>query len=177
VKLAFYTGCCLEGMAGDYARSISVVFDHLVITLVEIDDWSCCGATAACGPSEMMAVALPARNLAAADKMGHDTVSACANCFNRLLFSKTIIRKNIFDIPWAASGDIAVHGMTRFLARPEIVARIEEHVRRPLKGLRTVFSSTDLLRLAFEAENGSAARRRMHVADPVPLLKTKGALP
>jgi heterodisulfide reductase subunit B len=278
MKLAFYPGCSLEGMANDYARSISAVFDHLGITLMEIDDWSCCGATAAHSLSEMMAVFLPARNIAAAEKMGLDILSPCANCFNRLVFSKAMIRKNIFDIPWNVSGNIEVHDMTRFLASPEMVRHVEERVRRPLKGLRVVcyygcqmvrpprltgftdyenpmtldrlataagaevldwsykttccgasigigrrdiqefltnrllekagqsgaeavvvscplcqvnldliqrhsssgalpvFYFTELLRLAFEAETGSAGWFRMHIADPVPLLRARGIL-
>ncbi|MBU0768601.1 MAG: disulfide reductase, partial [Proteobacteria bacterium] len=46
MKLSFYPGCSLEGMAVDYARSIDAVFQALDIDLIEIDDWSCCGATA-----------------------------------------------------------------------------------------------------------------------------------
>ena len=56
MKLAFYPGCSLEGMANDYAHSIIAVFKHLDIELVEIEDWSCCGATAAHSLNEMMAV-------------------------------------------------------------------------------------------------------------------------
>jgi heterodisulfide reductase subunit B len=265
-------------MANDYSRSILAVFNHLDIMLVEIDDWSCCGATAAHSLSENMAVVLPARNLAAAEKMGLDIVTPCANCFNRLLFSKVMIQKKIFDVPWTVTGSIQVHEMTRFLARPDMVERIENRVRKPLKGLKVVcyygcqmvrpprltgftdfenpmtldrlataagakvldwsykttccgasigigrrdiqesltarllekarqtgaeavvvscplcqanldliqrdktsghlpvFYFTELLRLAFEAENGSAGWFRMHIADPVPLLRAKDLL-
>jgi heterodisulfide reductase subunit B2 len=278
MKLAFYPGCSLEGMANDYARSILAVFNHLNITLVEIDDWSCCGATAAHSLSENMAVVLPARNLAAAEKMGLDIVSPCANCFNRLLFSQAMIQKKIFDVPWKVTGSIQVYDMTRFLARPDMVERIEDRVRKPLKGLKVVcyygcqmvrpprltgftdyenpltldrlataagaevldwsykttccgasigigrrdiqealaarllqkarqtgaeavvvscplcqanldliqrdkasghlpvFYFTELLRLAFEGQSGSAGRFRMHIVDPVPLLRAKDFL-
>ena len=116
MKLSFYPGCSLDGMAKDYAGSITAVFQHLEIGLVEIDDWSCCGATAAHSLDEMMAVALPARNLALAEKLGLDIVSPCANCFNRLRFSQKLIREKMVDIPWEVTGDLQVHEMTRFLA-------------------------------------------------------------
>ncbi|MCU0613965.1 MAG: heterodisulfide reductase-related iron-sulfur binding cluster, partial [Desulfobacterales bacterium] len=61
MNLAFYPGCSLEGMANDYGRSITAVFDKLDVKLVEIDDWTCCGATAAHSMSEAMAVLLPAK--------------------------------------------------------------------------------------------------------------------
>ena len=138
MKLAFYPGCSLEGMANDYARSIIAVFKHLDIDLVEIEDWSCCGATAAHSLDEMMAVVLPARNIAAAEKMGLDIVSPCANCFNRLRFSQVMLQKKIYDVPWAVKGNIAIHDMTRFLAQPEMLERIKARVRRPLNGLKLV---------------------------------------
>ena len=138
MKLAFYPGCALEGMANDYARSIEAVFRHLGIELVEIDDWSCCGATAAHSLDEVMTVALPARNLAAAEKMGLDIVAPCANCFNRLRFSQTMVRRQIYDIPWQVSGRLAVHDMTRFLAQESIVAQVRKTVRKPLAGMKIV---------------------------------------
>lgn len=138
MKLSFYPGCSLEGMANDYARSISDVFKYIDIELIEIEDWSCCGSTAAHSLDEAMSVALPARNLAAAEKMGLDIVSPCAMCFNRLKFSQIMVQKQIYDVPWPVTGDIAVHDMTRFLAEPEMIARIRQCVVRPLANLRVV---------------------------------------
>jgi heterodisulfide reductase subunit B len=138
MKLSFYPGCSLEGMANDYARSISAVFTELEIDLVEIADWTCCGATAAHSLSQSMSVLLPARNLAAAEKMGRDVVSPCAMCFNRLRFSQQMIQKKLFDIPWSVTGDIQVHDMTRFFAEPRMIASIKERVVKPLVGLKVV---------------------------------------
>lgn len=138
MKLSFYPGCSLEGMAVDYARSIDAVFQALDIDLVEIDDWSCCGATAAHSLSEAMSVILPARNLSAAEQMGLDIVSCCANCFNRLRFSQQMIQKRVLDIPWPVSGDLKVHDMTRYLAEPDMIKQIEKRVLKPLKGLKLV---------------------------------------
>ncbi|MBW2489686.1 MAG: CoB--CoM heterodisulfide reductase iron-sulfur subunit B family protein [Deltaproteobacteria bacterium] len=138
MKLSFYPGCSLEGMAVDYARSIDAVFQALDIDLVEIDDWSCCGATAAHSLSEAMSVILPARNLFAAEQMGLDIVSPCANCFNRLRFSQQMIQKNVLDIPWPVTGDLKVHDMTRFLAEPTMISQIKKRVLKTLKGLKLV---------------------------------------
>jgi len=138
MKLSFYPGCSLEGMAVDYARSIDAVFQALDIDLVEIDDWSCCGATAAHSLSEAMSVILPARNLSAAEQMGLDIVSPCANCFNRLRFSQQMIQKRVLDIPWPVTGDLKVHDMTRFLAEPDMIKQIKKRVLKPLNGLKLV---------------------------------------
>jgi len=138
MRLSFYPGCSLEGMANDYARSIDTVFRDLGIDLVEIEDWSCCGATAAHSLSQTMSVVLPARNLAVAEKMGLDIVSPCAMCFNRLRFSQNMIRKKVFDIPWHVTGEIRVHDMTRFMAEPSMIKSIKKRVLKPLNGLRVV---------------------------------------
>jgi heterodisulfide reductase subunit B len=138
MRLSFYPGCSLEGMAADYARSIDAVFKALDIELVEIDDWSCCGATAAHSLSEAMSVILPARNLSAAEQMGLDIVAPCANCFNRLRFSQQMIQKKVLDIPWSVTGDLKVNDMTRFLAEPAMIDRIKKRVLKPLNGLKLV---------------------------------------
>jgi heterodisulfide reductase subunit B2 len=138
MKLSFYPGCSLEGLASDYARSIDAVFQALDIDLVEIDDWSCCGATAAHSLSKAMSVILPARNLYAAEQMGLDIVSCCANCFNRLRFSQQMIQKRVLDIPWPVRGDLKVHDMTRFLAEPDMIKQIEKRVLKPLNDLKLV---------------------------------------
>ena len=138
MRISFYPGCSLEGMASDYAVSITAVFDRLGIELVEIEDWSCCGSTAAHSLSEMMAVALPARNLAAAESMGLDMVTPCANCFNRLRYSLKMIKKGFLDVPWKITGKSHVYDMTRFLSTPDMLSRIRERVIKPLSGLKVV---------------------------------------
>ena len=138
MRLSFYPGCSLEGMANDYCESIYAVFKDLGIDLVEIEDWSCCGATAAHSLSEVMSVILPARNLAAAEEMGLDILCPCSLCFNRLLFSQKMIKKKIFHIPWEVTGSIQVLDMTRFLAKPSIIELIKQCVLKPLDSLKVV---------------------------------------
>lgn len=47
MKVAYYPGCSLHGLAKEYGISVEVVCKHLGINLKEIEDWNCCGATAA----------------------------------------------------------------------------------------------------------------------------------
>lgn len=138
MKLSFYPGCSLEGMANDYALSIHAVFKALEIDLAEIDDWSCCGSTAAHSLDQFMSVALPARNLSVAEKIGRDIVTPCAMCFNRLRYSQEIIKKGLFDSPWKMTGDIQVHDMTRFLADPTMIELIRQRTSKSLNDLRIV---------------------------------------
>lgn len=125
-------------MAKDYADSIASVFHSLEVDLIELDDWSCCGATAAHSLDEMMAAALPARNLVIAEKLGFDLVSPCPNCFNRLVFSQKMIREKQIEVPWKLNGDLRIFEMTRFLAQPEMLQQIAQKVSHPLANLRVV---------------------------------------
>lgn len=138
MKLSFFPGCSLVGMASDYARSVVAVFEYLDVELVEIEDWTCCGATAAHSLDETMAVALSARNLAGAEKLGQDLVTSCANCFNRLRFAQQMLRDRAVDVPWQVSGELKVHDMTRLLARPDMIDRIKQRTVRRLSGLKLV---------------------------------------
>ena len=47
MKLHYYPGCSLEGTAVEYDRSTRVVMAALGVELLEIEGWTCCGASAA----------------------------------------------------------------------------------------------------------------------------------
>lgn len=138
MRISYYPGCSLEGMAVDYARSIQAVFQRLECELVEIEDWSCCGASATHSLDEELAVVLPARNLAAAARMGLDIVAPCPNCFNRLRYSQNMIGEGIHKSDWPVNGKIKIHEMTRFLTEPAMLEAIRRRVIKPLEGLKVV---------------------------------------
>ena len=45
MKLGYYPGCSLHGSSNDYEQSLRACLGALDVTLEEIDDWICCGAT------------------------------------------------------------------------------------------------------------------------------------
>jgi len=72
-------------MAREYDRSARLVCERLGISLVEVEDWNCCGATAAHSLDHELALGLGARNLSIVHRMGRDAVTTpCAGCFSRL---------------------------------------------------------------------------------------------
>ena len=83
MKVSYYPGCSLHGTAKEYDQSVRAVSRALGIELKEVDDWSCCGATSAHSTNFKLSVALPARNLIAAEKDAMDVMVPCAACFNR----------------------------------------------------------------------------------------------
>src|SRR5512136_1984715 len=78
----FFPGCSLDSTAKDYYLSTLAVARALKLDLPELPDWTCCGSTPAHQSSELLALALPAKNLAAAS--GNTVAVACAACYSRL---------------------------------------------------------------------------------------------
>lgn len=86
MKVGYYPGCSLEGTAREFDISVRKSCGLLNIELEELDDWSCCGASAAHNTDHLLSIALPARNLALAEQRGlHQLLAPCAACSNRLI--------------------------------------------------------------------------------------------
>ena len=81
MKYTFYPGCSLEASAKPYDMSTRAVCRALGVELVEIDDWNCCGATAYMSVRELKSFAISARNLALAEPLGNDILTACPACY------------------------------------------------------------------------------------------------
>ena len=79
MTLGFYPGCSLKGSSREYAESVLAVAKAFDITLEEINDWNCCGATAAHNMNKELSLALPARILSLAEKQGSDR-NRCPLC-------------------------------------------------------------------------------------------------
>ena len=45
MRYFYYSGCSLEGTALEYNLSTQAVMRALGIELMELDDWTCCGAS------------------------------------------------------------------------------------------------------------------------------------
>lgn len=114
MQIGYFPGCSQEGTAKEYDKSLMEILKILDVNPIEIDDWSCCGATSAHVTSHKLALALSARNLALAEKQGLKEIFApCAACYNRLASSReelqnhpeekyeieTIIEEKINSIP------------------------------------------------------------------------------
>lgn len=142
MKLAYYPGCSLHGTSREFDESLRAVSARLGLDLAEIDDWSCCGATSAHATDHLLAVALPARNLALAEAQGHDAVLApCAACYNRLASARHEVREDaalaeripgVLGVPFANS--VAVRNVVDVLR--ELAPAIRERASRPLAGLK-----------------------------------------
>lgn len=84
MKLAYYPGCSLEATAKEYDSSVRAVCGALDVDLVEIPEWTCCGATSAHATNHRLSVGLPALIVKQIQQMGMDCMVPCSACFNRL---------------------------------------------------------------------------------------------
>lgn len=142
MKYAYFPGCSLHSTAKEYNDSTTAVSRALGIELVEIPDWSCCGATSAHATSHELAVALPA-DLGLAEKMGMDVVAPCAACYNRLRSAEVQMQDNgkLADeinstLQAKFTGAISVRPLVEPLSAPETLEKLAELVKKPLSGLK-----------------------------------------
>ncbi len=95
MDIGYYPGCSLTGTAREYDQSIRKVLSELGINLIEIEDWSCCGATSAHATNHLLSVALPLRNFNLAAKQGiKEIFIPCAACYNRFVVAKRDVEQN-----------------------------------------------------------------------------------
>jgi len=95
VKYAYFPGCSLHSTGREYDSSFRAVCRGLGIELAEVKDWVCCGSTSARAISWRLALALPLKNVAEAEKQGlNQLIAPCAACFSRLKFALHEIGKN-----------------------------------------------------------------------------------
>ncbi|MBW2581382.1 MAG: CoB--CoM heterodisulfide reductase iron-sulfur subunit B family protein [Deltaproteobacteria bacterium] len=96
MKYQYYPGCSLEGTALEYNVSTQALMKAVGAEILEIDDWTCCGASAAESTSLLLSLALPARNLALAEKMDglSDILVPCSACYLNLKKVNEKIRKD-----------------------------------------------------------------------------------
>ena len=86
MKYLYYPGCSLEGTAREYDLSTRAFMQELGADLLEIKDWTCCGASAAEATSYLLSLALPACTMAIAEKMNSasEILVPCSACYLNL---------------------------------------------------------------------------------------------
>ncbi|MCB1126815.1 MAG: disulfide reductase, partial [Verrucomicrobiae bacterium] len=147
MRYGYFPGCSLKGTGRAYEESLLPVMQHLGVEMVELDDWSCCGATAYMAVDEGKACALAARNLALAEQGGFAQVMApCSACY--LVLNKTqhfmqdypamrrLVDKALGSVGLKVSNDTPVRHPLDILLNDVGLDAVKQKVTRPLKGLK-----------------------------------------
>jgi heterodisulfide reductase subunit B len=95
MKVGIFPGCSLAGSSREYYESLRAIGPALGIELKEVPDWNCCGASAAHTLNHKLALALPARILALAERAQlTDLLVPCSACYSRLMISQNTLQND-----------------------------------------------------------------------------------
>ncbi len=130
----------MHGTAREYEESVEAICRTLGIALDELEDWNCCGSSSAHITSEALALALPARNLELADRVGNTLVTPCPSCFLRLKLADKELRsgRTIEGVTHEYRGNFAIKHLADFLWDEVGEKAICSKVSRPLDSLEPV---------------------------------------
>ncbi|HXY74505.1 MAG TPA: CoB--CoM heterodisulfide reductase iron-sulfur subunit B family protein [Dehalococcoidales bacterium] len=143
IKYGYYPGCSLESTAKEYNLSMFSAAKLLDVELAELHDWNCCGASSGHCTNYELSLALPARNLAIAEKAGLNIAVACAACYLRFKQTNHDLRKNdelrqkiekIIEMPY--TGKVEVRHLLEVFEAEVGLDEIRKRVKKPLKNLK-----------------------------------------
>jgi len=135
MRIGYYPGCSLLGSSREFDESTRAVMKALAVDLVEVPDWSCCGASSAHVLSHELSLALPARILALAEGAGiTELLVPCAACSNRLLSTQQELQQHPERIAAieAAIG-LPYGGTVKVVNILEVLLRLKDSITQQLK--------------------------------------------
>lgn len=136
----FFPGCTMDGTGSEYGHSMLAVLAALDIPVRILEDWNCCGASAARGSDLELTVRLGGRNLALAARQGGDVLVNCAACYNNLAFSRSSLRERPDEWrrldPQAPADVPDVQHLLSLLTQAETLERIRSKRSRPLTEMK-----------------------------------------
>jgi heterodisulfide reductase subunit B len=148
MKYFYYPGCSLEGTAIEYDASTRAVLRTVGAELLELEDWTCCGASAGDAVSYLLAMVLPARNLALAERTGVDAdfLVPCSSCYLNLRKVEDHVKQNdkllrdinqvLAEEQMAYKSGIRIRHLLDVLANDIGPEKLREQAKRKLSGMR-----------------------------------------
>jgi len=143
LEVSFFPGCTAHSTGLEYSLSLHAVFDRLGVKLSEIEDWNCCGGAAAHSMSHLLGLALPARNIAQAQKLDLPLAIPCAGCFNAVkraqyaLTNDPEVKDKLEEvIGFTYKGDLEVKPMHDVVLDMVGLEKVKSFVTRPLAGMK-----------------------------------------
>jgi len=147
MSFLYYPGCSLEGTSIEYNISTKVLLKALNLELREIEDWNCCGATAAEARSNLLSYVLPARNLALSEKMNtsKEILVPCSACYLNLKKTEIAIKRDkallrtvntaLDENDLALQGDVTVRHLLDVLSNDIDIDTIQKTAQDKMSGL------------------------------------------
>jgi len=145
MKFAYYPGCTAKSTSIEYDESVRESSQYLGIELEEIPEWTCCGASSGHVINQELALALPSRNLALANRMSLCIAAPCPACSLRL---KNVVYELTRDSPLKTRIEEDIGMILELSKKPKHILEvlyhdvgidaIKEKVHKPLEGLKVV---------------------------------------
>ncbi|MCK5719537.1 MAG: CoB--CoM heterodisulfide reductase iron-sulfur subunit B family protein [Thiomargarita sp.] len=143
---AFYSGCCFQGADARFYDILTQVFAKVDVELHLFDEAVCCGAGVIEERSELTSLAINARNMAGAEKMGLPFYTPCSTCFNvisnvqkRLKESSKLfdqVNEILAEEGVEYKGECKITHTLWMLAQDVGLEKLRERITNPLNGLR-----------------------------------------
>lgn len=145
MKYSYFPGCSADSTGIAYTESTKYVADKIGLELVEINDWCCCGTSAARMTDEDLSYALPARSLALSERQnpGLDVVAPCTGCYSSLKRTVHWARQDeenrkhvsdLIDMDYQATAD--VKSLLEIMVEQDMVDTVVEHLGKTLGGMK-----------------------------------------
>ena len=136
--VSYYPGCSLHGTAKEYDESIAGVSGLLDIRLHELENWTCCGASSAHCTDEALAIALPARNLAIAEKSDRELLVPCVACYHRFKSVEQEAKDHPEKLSVPYHGKVPLRYVLDFFCEGPILEEVKKKRVKSLAGLKVV---------------------------------------
>jgi heterodisulfide reductase subunit B2 len=137
-EVSYYPGCSLHGTAKEYDESIRGVSGLLDMRLHELENWTCCGASSAHCTDEGLAVALPARNLAIAEREERELLVPCVACYHRFKVAEKEAKNRPEGTGLSYRGKVPIRYALDFFSEKEVLQELRQKRVKPLTGLKVV---------------------------------------
>lgn len=143
MEVSFFPGCTAHSTGIEYSMSLHAVVQELGITLLEIEDWNCCGAAAAHSLNKLLGFTLPARNIAIAQERDLPLAIPCAGCFNAIKKTQYALSNDpelrgkvekIVDFSYRDNFEVKL--MHEVILKQLLMQDPTVLIRKPLKGLK-----------------------------------------
>lgn len=146
LKYAYFPGCASKQLTGEYDRSTRLACEKLGIKLIDIREFSCCGAGVLKEKNKDFSLVLNARNLAMAEEKNLDIMTICSTCVVNLrkdlieLKSSNELRKknneHLKRLKLEFKGKNDVKHLLWVLEKDYGFEKIKKLLIRPLTGLK-----------------------------------------
>jgi heterodisulfide reductase subunit B len=146
MNILYFPGCTLKTSAKNLEKTAYAIMEKFGHSLVEMDDWTCCGVVSSLSDDDLMRHLAPLRSLIHVEDQGENKVlTLCDMCCNTLKQTNLRVKHNADDLETLNAfmdrehdykGTVTVVHFLEFLRDDIGFDALQKKVKHPLKGLK-----------------------------------------